>query len=149
MASFNKVILAGNITRDPELRVTPKGTPICQFGLAVNRDYKLESGEKREEVTFVDCEAWGKTGELIAKYLAKGRGALIEGRLKLDEWEDKTTHQKRQKLKVVVDQVQFLGGKADAQQSGATQSDNQQDRNSQPQRSPAKQNENMDEDVPF
>jgi single-strand DNA-binding protein len=113
MASLNKIMLIGNLTRDPELRVTPKGTSICQFGLALNREYKTESGEKREDVTFVDCEAWGKTGELITKYLAKGRSAFVEGRLKLDEWEDKTSGQKRSKLKVVVEQVQFLGSKPD------------------------------------
>lgn len=120
MASLNKVILLGNLTRDPEVRVTPKGTSICQFGLAINRKFKLESGESRDEVTFVDCEAWGKTGELVGKYLAKGRGALVEGRLKLDEWEDKKSGQKRQRLKVVVEQVQFLGsGQEEKRQASA------------------------------
>lgn len=124
MASYNKVILAGNLTRDPEVRVTPKGTSICQFGLAINRKFKLESGESRDEVTFVDCEAWGKTGELVGKYLNKGRGALVEGRLKLDEWEDKTSGQKRQRLKVVVEQVQFLGsGQEEKRQAPAAASD--------------------------
>jgi single-strand DNA-binding protein len=108
MATFNKCILAGNLTRDPEMRTTPKGTAICQFGLAINRQFKDESGQSRDDTTFVDCEAWGKVAELIAKYLTKGAQALIEGRLKLDTWEDKQSGQKRSKLKVVVENVQFL-----------------------------------------
>ena len=83
MASLNKVLLIGNLTRDPELRVTPKGTAICQFGLAVNRQYKDESGATRDETAFIDIEAWGKQGELVAKYLHKGSPAFIEGRLSL------------------------------------------------------------------
>jgi single-strand DNA-binding protein len=113
MASYNKVIIAGNLTRDPETRVTPKGTAICQFGLAVNRKWKNDGGEMQEEVTFIDCEAWGKTAELVGKYLKKGRGALVDGRLKLDQWEDKNTKEKRSKLKVVAEAVQFLGGDGD------------------------------------
>jgi len=91
MAYLNKVFLIGNLTRDPELRVTPKGTAICQFGIAVNRQFKDESGATRDETTFVDIEAWGKQGELVAKYLAKGSLAMVEGRLKFDQWEDKTS----------------------------------------------------------
>ena len=115
MASFNKVILAGNLTRDPELRYTPKGTAICQIGLAINRNYTTDAGEKKEEVTFVDVEAWARTAEVIAQYLKKGRPILIEGRLKLDQWEDKQTNQKRSRLKVVCENFQFLdsgGGRA-------------------------------------
>ena len=108
MANFNKVILAGNLTRDPELRYTPKGTAICQIGLAINRNYNTDSGEKKEEVTFVDVEAWARTAEVIAQYLKKGRPILIEGRLKLDQWEDKQTNQKRSRLKVVCESFQFL-----------------------------------------
>jgi single-strand DNA-binding protein len=108
MASFNKVILAGNLTRDPELRYTPKGTAICQIGLAINRTYNTDSGEKKEEVTFVDVEAWARTAEVIAQYLKKGRPILIEGRLKLDQWDDKQTGQKRSRLKVVCENFQFL-----------------------------------------
>lgn len=111
MASLNKVILIGNLTRDPELRVTPKGTSICQFGLAINRQYKDESGATRDETTFVDVEAWGKQADLVAKYLTKGAPAMVEGRLKLDQWEDKQSGQKRSRLKVVLDGVQFLGSK--------------------------------------
>lgn len=109
MASLNKVMLIGNLTRDPELRVTPKGTSICQFGLAVNRQYKDESGASRDDTTFLDIEAWGKQGELVAKYLSKGRPACIVGRLKTESWEDKQSGAKRSKLKVVAEEVQFLG----------------------------------------
>ena len=109
MASLNKVLLIGNLTRDPEMRVTPKGTALCSFGLAVNRNYKDESGASRDETTFVDIEAWGKQGELVSKYLTKGSPAMVEGRLKFDSWEDKTSGQKRSKLKVVLENVQFLG----------------------------------------
>jgi single-strand DNA-binding protein len=116
MANVNKVTLIGNLTRDPELRVTPKGTAICQFSLAVNRSYKSESGEKLEEVTFIDLEAWSKTGETIAKYCTKGRPLYVEGRLKLDVWNDKTTNEKRSRMKVVVENFQFLG---DGQRQGA------------------------------
>ena len=118
MAYLNKVFLIGNLTRDPELRVTPKGTAICQFGLAVNRQFKDESGQTRDETTFVDIEAWGKQGELVAKYLTKGSPAMVEGRLKLDQWEDKTTQQKRSKLKVVLDNVQFLSSRGTAAGGG-------------------------------
>jgi single-strand DNA-binding protein len=114
MASYNRVILAGNLTRDPELRVTPKGTAICQFGLAINRKFKDESGQQRDDTTFVDIEAWGKSAELCAKYLTKGKQALVEGRLKLDTWDDRQTQQKRSKLKVVLENVQFLSGRDDA-----------------------------------
>jgi len=111
MANFNKVYLIGNLTRDPELRVTPKGTAICQFGLAVNRQFKDESGAMRDETTFVDIEAWGKQGETVAKYCTKGRPLFVEGRLKFDQWEDKTSGQKRSKLKVVLEGFQFLGSR--------------------------------------
>src|ERR1700693_815828 len=108
MASFNKVVLVGNLTRDPELRYTPKGTAIAKIGLAINRTWKSETGEAKEEVTVVDADAFGRTAEVSGQYLKKGRPILIEGRLKLDQWEDKNTHQKQSKLKVVVDTFQFL-----------------------------------------
>jgi single-strand DNA-binding protein len=109
MANFNKVILAGNLTRDPELRYTPKGLAICKFGLAINRNWTTESGEKKEEVTFVDIDAFGRQAETIAQYLKKGGGVMIEGRLRLDQWDDKQTGQKRSKLGVVVEGFQFTG----------------------------------------
>jgi single-strand DNA-binding protein len=124
MAYLNKVFLIGNLTRDPELRMTPKGTAICQFGIAVNRQFKDESGATRDETTFVDIEAWGKQGELVSKYLSKGSLAMVEGRLKFDQWEDKTSGQKRSKLKVVLDNVQFLnsrGGSGGGQQAGPSE----------------------------
>ena len=114
MANVNKVILIGNLTRDPELRVTPKGTPVCQFGLAINRQFKDEAtGQMREEVTFVDLEAWGRQAETIAKYCTKGRPLYVEGRLKYDQWDDKTSGQKRSKLKIVLENFQFLGSRSD------------------------------------
>jgi len=111
MASFNKVILLGNLTRDPEVRYTPKGTAVTELGMAVNRVYTAENGEKREETTFVDVTLWGRTAEIAGEYLKKGRPVLIEGRLQLDTWDDKQSGQKRSKLKVVADGLQLLGSR--------------------------------------
>lgn len=151
MANFNKVYLIGNLTRDPELRVTPKGTAICQFGLAVNRQFKDESGAVRDETTFVDVEAWGRQGETISKYCTKGRPLFVEGRLKLDQWEDKASGQKRSRLKVVLEGFQFLGGRGEGG-SDAGSSD-QYERNSPPARGNSRpapvEPEGVDEDVPF
>jgi single-strand DNA-binding protein len=112
MANFNKVILAGNLTRDPELRYTPKGTAVAKLGLALNRSWKTETGETREEVTFVDVDAFGRQAEVLAQYLRKGRPILIEGRLKLDQWDDKQTNQKRSKLGVVLESFSFIDSKS-------------------------------------
>ncbi|MEP6956240.1 MAG: single-stranded DNA-binding protein [Chthoniobacterales bacterium] len=111
MASFNKVILVGNLTRDPEVRYTPKGSAVCDLGLAVNRSYSLEGGEKREEVTFVDVVLWARLAEIAAEYLKKGRPVLIEGRLQLDSWDDKQSGQKRSKLRVIAENMQLLGSR--------------------------------------
>ena len=112
MANFNKVILLGNLTRDPEVRYTPKGTAVAEVGLAINRFIPAsDGGEKREETTFVDVTLWGRTAEIAGEYLKKGRPVLIEGRLQLDTWDDKTSGQKRSKLKVVGESMQLLGGK--------------------------------------
>jgi len=109
MNGFNKVILAGNLTRDPELRYTPSGTAIAKFGLAVNRKWKdSQTNEMKEEVTFVDIDAFGRQAETIGQYLKKGRPILIEGRLKLDQWDDKQTQQKRSRLGVVLESFNFL-----------------------------------------
>ena len=108
MANFNKVILMGNLTRDPELRYTPKGTAIAKLGLAVNRTWKTDTGETKEEVTFVDVDAFGRQAETLGQYMKKGRPILVEGRLRLDTWEDKQTNQKRAKLGVVMESFQFL-----------------------------------------
>jgi len=162
MAYLNKVFLIGNLTRDPELRVTPKGTAICQFSLAVNRQFKDESGQTRDETAFIDIEAWGKQGELVSKYLTKGSPAMVEGRLKLDQWEDKTSGQKRSKLKVVLENVQFLssrGGAGGGAPGGAEEGIDQtapMERSVPPPRGGGSRNttppapqENIDEDVPF
>lgn len=117
MASFNKVILVGNLTRDPELRYTPKGLAIAKIGLAVNRVWKNEAGESKEEVTFIDVDSFGKQAETIAHYLKKGSPLLVEGRLRLDQWDDKQTGQKRSKLGVVLEGFQFLGGGKGAEAS--------------------------------
>lgn len=111
MASFNKVILLGNLTRDPEVRYTPKGTAVTELGMAVNRVYTAENGEKREETTFVDVTLWGRTAEIAGEYLKKGRPVFIEGRLQLDTWDDKQSGQKRSKLKVVGEGLQLLGSR--------------------------------------
>ncbi|GMV24116.1 MAG: hypothetical protein AMXMBFR58_01470 [Phycisphaerae bacterium] len=104
--NFNKVILLGNLTRDPELRHTSGNQAVANIGLAVNRRWRSPDGEQREETTFVDCEAWGKTAEVMCQYLAKGRPVFIEGRLKLDQWEKEG--QKFSKLRVVVENFQFV-----------------------------------------
>jgi single-strand DNA-binding protein len=109
MASFNRVILMGNLTRDPQLKYLPSQMAVAEFGLAMNRRYRTANGEDREEVTFVDCSAFGKTGELINQYFTKGRPIFIEGRLKYDQWEDKQGGGKRSRLTVVVDNFQFVG----------------------------------------
>ena len=111
MASFNRVILAGNLTRDPELRYTPKGLAISKIGLAVNRTWKNEAGETKEEVTFVDVDSFGRQAEVIAQYFKKGSPILVEGRLRLDQWDDKQTGQKRSKLGVVLEGFSFLDSK--------------------------------------
>ena len=118
MANVNKVILIGNLTRDPEVRYTPKGTAVTELGLAVNRTYSTDGGEKREETTFVDITLWGRTAELAGQYLNKGRPVYIEGRLQLDTWQDKTSGQQRSKLKVVGDTMQFLGGRGEGGSGG-------------------------------
>lgn len=111
MASYNKVMIIGNLTRDPEIKYTPKGTAIADIGLAVNRNYTTESGEKREEVTFIDVTLWGRVAEIVGEYCKKGRPLFVEGRLQLDSWDDKATGQKRSKLKVVGENIQLLGSR--------------------------------------
>lgn len=114
MASFNKVILVGNLTRDPEVRYTPNGTAVTDLGLAVNRQwFDKQSNSRREEATFVDVTIWGKQAEVAGQYLAKGRQVLIEGRLQMDTWDDRETGQKRSKLKVVGEQMTMLGGRGE------------------------------------
>ncbi|MEM1221225.1 MAG: single-stranded DNA-binding protein [Verrucomicrobiota bacterium] len=150
MASFNKVILLGNLTRDPELRVTANGNSICKLGLAVSRAYSTKDGERREETTFVDIDAFGKQAEVISKYMRKGRPIMVEGRLKLDQWE--SDGQKRSKLSVVLENFQFVGGRDDNQSSsgssGGYESSSPPARSSTPSNnSPVE--DTLDEDVPF
>ncbi len=114
MASFNKVILVGNLTRDPEVRYTTGGSAVCDITLAVNYQWTdKKSNERKEEVSFIDVTLWGRTAEIAGEYLAKGRPVLVEGRLQQDKWDDKETGQKRSKLKVVADAMQLLGGRSE------------------------------------
>ncbi len=117
MPNLNRVMLMGNLTRDPELRFTPNNTAVCQVGMAINHRWKDQNGEQKEEVTFIDCEAWGRTAEVINQYLRKGRPIFIEGRLKLDQWQDKEGNN-RSKLKVVVENFQFVDSKGSAEGGG-------------------------------
>lgn len=111
--NYNSVALAGRLCRDPELKFLPKGTAICQTSIAINRKWKDESGEVKEEVTFVELTLWGKTAESFAQYQRKGSAVFVTGRLKTDTWDDKATGQKRSKLTVTVDNWQFVGSKTD------------------------------------
>ena len=117
MANYNKVILVGNLTRDPELKYTPSGTAVAEFGLAINSSYTSREGEKRDEVCFVDINVFGRQAETSAQYLSKGRQALIEGRLKYDQWETQDG-QKRSKLRVTAERVQFLGSRGEGGDGG-------------------------------
>jgi single-strand DNA-binding protein len=121
MASFNKVILMGNLTRDPQLKYLPSQMPVVEFGLACSRKWKSPNGEEREDVLFVDCSAFSKTAELINQYFTKGKPIFIEGRLKYDSWEDKQGGGKRSRLTVVVENFQFIGGRDGASGGGGNQ----------------------------
>ena len=147
MANFNKVILAGNLTRDPELRYTPKGTAVARIGLAINRTWKNENGEQKEEVTFVDVDAFGRQAEVIGQYFKKGRPILIEGRLRYDTWDDKQTNQKRSKLGVVLESFQFM----DSQRTEGGAPPPARARAAEPSAPPASEPEPppSDDDVPF
>jgi single-strand DNA-binding protein len=117
-ANFNKVMLMGNLTRDPELRYLPSNMPVVEVGLAVNNKYRTKDGEDREETLFIDCTAFGRQAEVLNQYMSKGRPIFIEGRLKLDTWDDRQSGQKRSKHKVTIDNFQMLGGRDDAGQGG-------------------------------
>lgn len=110
MRGFSKAIITGNLTRDPELRTTPNGASVCSFSVAVNRVYRDSNGEQKEDVSFIDCSAWGKLGEMINQYAKKGTGVLVSGRLDQRSWEDKTTGQKRSRVEIVVEDFNFAGG---------------------------------------
>jgi len=123
MASFNKVILVGNLTRDPQVRYTPGGSAVAELGLAVNRSwFDKNSNSRKEETTFIDVTLWGRTAEVASEYLTKGRSVLIEGRLQLDQWDDKESGQKRSKLKVVGENMTMLGGKGESGGGGGAPS---------------------------
>ena len=111
MASFNKVILIGNLTRDIELKYLPKGTAVCNLSLAVNRRWKTESGEEKEDVYFAECKAFGKQAETIAQYVKKGHPLMVEGRLTREEWDDKKTGEKRSTTRIMIETFQFLKGR--------------------------------------
>ena len=109
MRGFSKAIITGNLTRDPELRSTPNGASVCSFSVAVNRVYRDASGEQKEDVSFIDCSAWGKLAEMISQYAKKGSGVLVSGRLDQRSWEDKNTGQKRSHVEIVVEDFNFTG----------------------------------------
>jgi single-strand DNA-binding protein len=147
MASFNKVILLGNLTRDPEVRYTPKGSAVCDLGIAVNRVYTTEGGERREEVTFVDVVLWARLAEIAGEYLKKGRPVFIEGRLQMDTWDDKQTGQKRTKLRVVGESMQLLGGRPGGA-AGASEIGEESRQAGAPPKAPAQPAPDEDE-IPF
>lgn len=148
MASFNKVILLGNLTRDPEVRYTPKGSAVCDLGIAVNRSYTLDSGEKREEVTFVDVVLWSRLAEIAGEYLKKGRPIFIEGRLQLDTWDDKQSGQKRSKLRVIGETMQLLGGRPPGAGGTAEGGESRPSKTSPPPKA-AEKGEPDDDEIPF
>ncbi len=156
MANLNKVMLIGNLTRDPELRYTPKGTAVAEIGLAINRIWNNEQGQRQEETTFVDVTLWARQAELAQQYLTKGNPVYIEGRLSLDTWDDKTTGQKRSKLKVIGENLQFLptgnkSGGGGAPQGGGQPSRPPQQRSVPPQGASAAPQDDFQEedDIPF
>jgi len=160
MANVNKVMLLGNITRDLEVRYTPKGTAVCDLGMAVNRIRTGDNGERIEEVTYVDVTLWGRQAELAGQYLSKGRSVFIEGRLQLDQWDDKQTGQKRSRLRVVGENMQFIGaqggsggnqGGSSAPRQQAPPSEQQQapPQSSQGGAAAAENFDNDDDDIPF
>ncbi len=140
--SVNKVLLMGNLTRDIELKHTPSDQAVATIGLAINRRFRTREGENREETTFVDCEAWGRTAEVMSQYLSKGRPVFVEGRLKLDQWEDKETGKNRSKLKVVVESFEFVDSKGGG--SGQTAPAGAGARSDGPQHAPVDE-----KDIPF
>ncbi|MDE0570145.1 MAG: single-stranded DNA-binding protein [Verrucomicrobiales bacterium] len=157
MPSVNKVILIGNLTRDPEVRYTPKGTAVADIGMAMNRSWTPpDGGERREEVTFVTVTFWGRQAEVAGEYLKKGRPVYIEGRLQMDSWDDKNTGEKRTKLKIVGEKMEFLGGGEGGGGGSSPQQreENPQSNQSAPQ-SPAEndgaqfETDSDDDDIPF
>ena len=149
MASYNKVMLLGNLTRDPEVKYTPKGSAVADIGLAVNRTYTTDGGEKREETTFVDVTMWGRQAEIAGEYLKKGRPLFVEGRLQLDTWDDKQTGQKRSKLRVVCENFQMLGSRDGGGEGGGGGGGRSSGGGSRPAKSAPAAEESADDDIPF
>ena len=137
MANFNKVILAGRLTRDPQLSYLPSNTPVCEFGMAINRKFKQQNGEMREETCFVDLTAWGRQAEIINQYTQKGSPLFVEGRLEYSTWEAQDGGGKRSKLAVVVENFQLMGGRSGGESQGGA-------------RAPSGEEEQVDYgDIPF
>ena len=152
MASLNKVMLIGNVTRDPEVKYTPKGSAVADLGLAINRSYTNQSGEKVEEVTYVDVELWGRLAEIAGEYAKKGRSIFIEGRLRIDSWEDKQSGQKRNRLKVVGEGLQLLGSRPGGQGGGVGadfEGEAPASKPSRPASTRPSPSEPADDDIPF
>jgi len=154
MANLNKVMLIGNLTRDPEIKYTPKGTAVTDIGLAINRVYSTEAGEKREDTTFIDVTLWGRTAEIVNQYCKKGNPLFVEGRLQLDTWEDKQSGQKRSKVRVVGEGIQLLGSKGSGSGSQSSHSGGEDEaparqspRPATPRQEPSAPAE--DDDIPF
>jgi len=149
MASFNKVILMGNLVADPDMRVTPGGMSICKFTLAVNRQFTTKEGEQREEVAYVDVDSFGRQAEIVSKYMSKGRPILVEGRLRQDKWENQQG-EKRSKLMVVCENFKFVGGR---DSDGGDAEDSGYERTAPPPRQTKSEapppDDGIDEDVPF
>jgi single-strand DNA-binding protein len=139
--NLNTVFIAGNLTRDPELRFTPKGTAVCKFAVAVNREWKAEGGEKKKETTFIDVDAFGQQAERIGQFFTKGKSIFIAGRLKMDNWDDKATGQKRSKLGVILENFQFVGPKEEGEAAPAPRATQAS--------APAPQADSETSDVPF
>jgi len=147
---LNKVAIAGRLCRDPELKFTPNGTAVAQASIAINRRWSSEGGEKKEEVTFVDVELWGKTAESFAKYLGKGKPCYIEGRLKVESWDDKTTGKKRSKMLVVAESWQFTDSKGEGHEPRAPKASEYPAASTRaPKPADPLNGESPDDDVPF
>lgn len=149
MASVNKVMLLGNCTRDPEVKYTPKGSAVTDVGIAVNRVYTTDGGEKREETTFVDVTMWGRQAEIAGEYLKKGRPVFIEGRLQLDTWDDKQTGQKRSKLRVVCENFQLLGSRDGGGEGGGSSRSGGGSKAPKSAPAAAAGDESSEDDIPF
>jgi single-strand DNA-binding protein len=150
MATLNKILLIGNVTRDPEMKFTPKGTPIANFGIAVNDNYKDEAGTKHEKVTFLDCTAFGKLADIIGQYVKKGKPLFLEGKLEIQTWDDKTSGQKRNKANIIVESMQMIGG--NREDSGERQETPQRGRQQAPPTRQSVKYPDLDvtpDDVPF